>query len=133
MDVARGFPELRHFLLRMIVPEEEGGRGMEVPELTSTTRRWKSPRVPGTSHPCVPSLLRTNIARGRGAARVHLRMASSPAAECYGEIRVSLRRRGLPTGETDVLIAAIAVASNSVLATRNGKHFRNIEQLTIED
>jgi hypothetical protein len=26
----------------MIVPEEEGGRGMEVPELTSTTQRWTS-------------------------------------------------------------------------------------------
>jgi hypothetical protein len=54
MDVARKFPESVPFLLRMIVPEEEGGRGMEVPELTSTTQIARRPRVSGTSHPCVP-------------------------------------------------------------------------------
>lgn len=42
-----------------------------------------------------------------------------------------LRRRGLPTGENDLWIAATAVEAGETLVTRNVKHFREIRGLKI--
>jgi len=55
------------------------------------------------------------------------------SAEKYAEIRVSLRRRGLTTGETDALIAAVALAHEATVVTHNVKHFESIEGLAVED
>ncbi|WP_417910554.1 type II toxin-antitoxin system VapC family toxin [Candidatus Electronema sp. PJ] len=55
------------------------------------------------------------------------------SAESYSEIRLSLRQQGRPSGEADMMIAAIAIADNAVLVTDNVKHFQQIENLTIEN
>ena len=55
------------------------------------------------------------------------------SAEQYSHIRVLLRKKGRPTGETDALIAAIALAHNATLVTDNLKHFQNIDGLVLEN
>lgn len=42
-----------------------------------------------------------------------------------------LRRRGVPTGENDLWIAATALEADETLVTRNVKHFREIRGLRI--
>ena len=46
-------------------------------------------------------------------------------------IFTDLRRRGLPTGENDLWIAATAVEAGETLVTKNLKHFREIRGLKI--
>ncbi|QTA85100.1 PIN domain-containing protein [Desulfonema magnum] len=55
------------------------------------------------------------------------------SADSYSRIRLSLRRKGRPSGETDMLIAAIAVADNAIFVTDNTKHFQHIENLRLEN
>jgi tRNA(fMet)-specific endonuclease VapC len=55
------------------------------------------------------------------------------SAEAYSQIRLSLRQKGRPSGEADMLIAAAAIADNAVLVTDNVKHFQHIENLKIEN
>jgi tRNA(fMet)-specific endonuclease VapC len=55
------------------------------------------------------------------------------SAETYSKIRVSLRKKGRPTGEIDLLIASIAVTHDATLITHNTRHFENIDELDIED
>jgi tRNA(fMet)-specific endonuclease VapC len=43
-----------------------------------------------------------------------------------------LRKLGKPTGETDALIAATAMAYKALLVSGNKRHFENIEGLKIE-
>jgi predicted nucleic acid-binding protein len=42
-----------------------------------------------------------------------------------------LRRRGVPTGENDLWIAATAIEAGETLVTRNLKHFREIRGLKV--
>ena len=58
---------------------------------------------------------------------------NSPAAAAYGRIRNQLRGTGRPIGEMDTLIAAIAMANQVTLATRNVKHFGRIKGLRVEN
>lgn len=46
-------------------------------------------------------------------------------------IFIDLRRRGLPTGENDLWIAATAMEAGETLVTRNVKHFREIRGLKV--
>ena len=46
-------------------------------------------------------------------------------------IFTDLRRRGVPTGENDLWIAATAIEAGETLVTRNLKHFREIRGLKI--
>lgn len=55
------------------------------------------------------------------------------SADAYSRIRLSLRQMGKPTGEMDMLIAAVALANDAILVTHNTKHFENIEGLVLED
>ena len=54
------------------------------------------------------------------------------AAEQYGMLRVQLHRAGTPIGANDMLIAAIAIASDSVLVTRNQDEFLRVPGLRVE-
>ena len=58
---------------------------------------------------------------------------SDTAAECYGRIRASLEMHGEVIGANDLLIAATAMADDSVLVTHNVKEFSRIEGLRLED
>lgn len=53
-------------------------------------------------------------------------------AEHYAVIRVALSARGTPIGPNDTLIAAIALATNAVLVTRNQREFQRVENLPVE-
>ncbi len=56
-----------------------------------------------------------------------------PSAEKYSRIRAALKHKGKPTGEMDMLIAAVTLSHESILVTHNTKHFENIEGLKLED
>lgn len=47
------------------------------------------------------------------------------AAEHYGVLAAYLRKTGTPIGQNDTMIAAIALAHQGVLVTRNIKHFKH--------
>lgn len=54
------------------------------------------------------------------------------AAAQYGALRAQLRRSGTPIGGNDMLIAAIALATDATLVTRNEKKFRLVPGLRVE-
>jgi predicted nucleic acid-binding protein len=49
----------------------------------------------------------------------------------FGRIRAHLRQRGLPAGDMDTLIAAIAVSFGEAVLTRNPAHFGNMPGLKV--
>lgn len=53
--------------------------------------------------------------------------------EIYAKEKVRLRALGTPVDDFDLLIAAAAVQQELVLVTDNIKHFKNIENLEIEN
>jgi len=55
------------------------------------------------------------------------------AAMVYGKIRADLKRQGKIIGAKDLLIAAHALAGDSVLVTDNLKEFNKIEGLRLEN
>ena len=65
------------------------------------------------------------------------RFASLPfndrAAEHYARIRATLERAGRPIGGNDLMIAAIALASDLILVTHNTHEFSRIPGLVIQD
>ena len=55
------------------------------------------------------------------------------AAEEYGHIRAELAQRGLPIGPNDLMISAIALASDATLVTHNTSEFSRVQDLRLED
>lgn len=55
------------------------------------------------------------------------------AAAIYGEVRAQLESRGQPIGPIDTLIAAHALALDTVLVTNNLREFRRVRGLVVED
>jgi tRNA(fMet)-specific endonuclease VapC len=55
------------------------------------------------------------------------------SAAVYGAIRADLERRRVPIGPNDLMIAAIALASDSILVTHNTPEFGRIGTLKHED
>ena len=55
------------------------------------------------------------------------------AAEHYGFIRAVLKREGTPIGANDLLIAAIALAHDLVVLTRNREEFQRVPGLRWEN
>jgi tRNA(fMet)-specific endonuclease VapC len=53
------------------------------------------------------------------------------AAEHFGVVAAHLRRQGLPSGELDTLIGAIAIVNGQELLTRNLAHFARIPGLLV--
>jgi tRNA(fMet)-specific endonuclease VapC len=51
----------------------------------------------------------------------------------YGSLRADLERRGMPIGGNDMLIAAHALATGSVLITGNTREFSRIRDLKLEN
>lgn len=58
---------------------------------------------------------------------------SEQCAFHYGEIRTELKRKGSLIGANDLLIASHALAEKAILVTNNGKEFKRIKELTIEN
>ena len=57
----------------------------------------------------------------------------APADEAYGDLRWTLERAGQPIGPNDLLIAAQALASESVLVTANTGEFSRVRGLKLEN
>ncbi|VEN75391.1 tRNA(fMet)-specific endonuclease VapC [Candidatus Desulfarcum epimagneticum] len=55
------------------------------------------------------------------------------AAQCYGDIRTHLEKKGAPIGPLDMLIAAHALSVPCALVTNNEKEFIRIPNLKIEN
>lgn len=53
------------------------------------------------------------------------------AASHYGEIRVSLERKGTPIGPLDLLIAAHSRSVGATLVTANAREFQRVEGLQV--
>jgi len=62
-----------------------------------------------------------------------IRPWSDEATHHYARIRHDLERRGQPIGNMDLLIAAHALAEDSVLVTRNVREFARVPGLAVED
>ncbi len=54
------------------------------------------------------------------------------AAELYGTIRSQLKRGGTPIGSNDLMIASIALATDSTLVSRNQDELRRVAGLRLE-
>ena len=54
-------------------------------------------------------------------------------ARICGTIKSQLRNIGRPTGESDAMIASVAIAHRAAIVTANKKHFENIEGLRIQE
>ncbi len=66
------------------------------------------------------------------AARTGVLGCDSETGRLYGEIKARLHDRGRPLPENDIWIAAIASRYRLMLATRDKKHFAEIEGLSWE-
>lgn len=54
------------------------------------------------------------------------------AAYHYAEVRTALERRGQPIGNMDLMIAAHALAEDSVVITNNAEEFQRVPGLALE-
>jgi tRNA(fMet)-specific endonuclease VapC len=64
---------------------------------------------------------------------IEIRPFDKRAAECYGDIRSGLEKRGKMIGSYDLLIAAHALSLGWTLVTNNEKDFRRVQGLKIEN
>ena len=55
------------------------------------------------------------------------------AVAAYGPLRANLERKGMVVGALDLLIAAHAISSDSILVTNNRADFQDIPGLSVED
>jgi tRNA(fMet)-specific endonuclease VapC len=55
------------------------------------------------------------------------------AARYYGQIRADLERQGIPIGDADTRIAAIAMTHGLVVVTGNVRHFSRIPGLVVQN
>ena len=56
-----------------------------------------------------------------------------PADRCYGELRATLEQEGCLIGPNDMLIAAHALALNSIVVTTNQAEFARVPGLRVEN
>jgi tRNA(fMet)-specific endonuclease VapC len=64
---------------------------------------------------------------------LEIRPFDRKAAECYGDVRSSLEKRGKMIGSYDLLIAAHALSLGWTVVTNNEREFRRVEGLKIEN
>jgi tRNA(fMet)-specific endonuclease VapC len=67
------------------------------------------------------------------AELIEIRPFDKRAAECYGDIRSNLEKRGKLIGSYDLLIAAHALSLGWTLVTNNEREFRRVPGLKIEN
>jgi tRNA(fMet)-specific endonuclease VapC len=64
---------------------------------------------------------------------IEIRPFDKRAAECYGDIRSSLEKKGKNIGSYDLLIAAHVLILGWTLVTNNVREFRRVQGLKIEN
>lgn len=55
------------------------------------------------------------------------------SCELYGKVYAELKKIGRLTQDSDLMIAAICIANNKILITKNKKHFEKIKGLKVEE
>jgi len=55
------------------------------------------------------------------------------AVGAYAALRATLERDGKPIGNMDMMIAAVAISTDSTLITSSERHFRHVPGLNIEN
>lgn len=63
----------------------------------------------------------------------HILPVDEPVARYAAKIRADLKRKGSPIGPYDVLIAAVALASNLILVSNNVREFERVSDLSLEN
>lgn len=66
-------------------------------------------------------------------AAIEIRPFDTPADREYARLRLHLEQAGTPIGPNDMLIAAHALATQSILVTANKSEFTRIPGLTVEN
>ncbi|MDP2267410.1 MAG: type II toxin-antitoxin system VapC family toxin [Thiobacillus sp.] len=66
-------------------------------------------------------------------AAIDVRPFDTPADREYAKLRLHLEQAGTPIGPNDMLIAAHALATESILVTANKREFSRVPGLTVED
>ncbi|MBX9877435.1 MAG: PIN domain-containing protein [Candidatus Obscuribacterales bacterium] len=74
-----------------------------------------------------------STAFGSLCASVQILPFDQAAAEAASVVRAKLKVQGTPIGSFDLLIAATALASNSILVTSNTREFKRVDKLKIEN
>jgi len=66
-------------------------------------------------------------------AAIEVRPFDAPADHAYARLRLHLEQAGTPIGPNDMLIAAHALATESILVTANKGKFSRVPGLTVEN
>lgn len=66
-------------------------------------------------------------------AAIEVRPFDTPADHAYARLRLHLEQAGTPIGPNDILIAAHALATESILVTANKSKFSRVPALTVEN
>jgi tRNA(fMet)-specific endonuclease VapC len=64
---------------------------------------------------------------------VRMMVFDSTAAVLFGKLKATLKQQRNPLNDSDLLIAAIAISTDSILVTNNIRHFKPIESLQWEN
>jgi tRNA(fMet)-specific endonuclease VapC len=111
-------PHVRERLVRMPMPEV----GISV--ITEAELRFGLAKKPGA--------VRLGVAVEEFLLRVEILSWDSDAAKSYARLRSDMERAGEPMGNLDMMIAAHALAAQTVLVTHD-RVFHRVKQLKIED
>ena len=63
----------------------------------------------------------------------HILPVDEAAARYAAKIRADLKRKGMPIGPYDVLIAAVALANDLILVSNNVREFERVSGLSLEN
>ena len=55
------------------------------------------------------------------------------AASVFGRVKAALEKRGARLDDVDLIIGSIALSAGARLASRNARHFRRLDGLSVED
>jgi tRNA(fMet)-specific endonuclease VapC len=53
--------------------------------------------------------------------------------DLYAKEKARLKKQGKPIDDFDLLIAVTSITHNLVMVTKNTKHFKNVDQIVLED
>lgn len=59
--------------------------------------------------------------------------ANRKIASRFGQLKAMLEKKGIPLADADLLIAATALETSTLLVTGNIKHYQRIENLTLNN
>jgi tRNA(fMet)-specific endonuclease VapC len=59
--------------------------------------------------------------------------SNSNIASRFGQLKAVLEKKGIPLADADLLIAATALETSTLLVTGNIKHYQRIESLNLEN